>query len=243
MLTMWKIGRLAAALVVAPVAVLLTGCQTVVNGFTQPIAVTTSPPGALVQVEGFPVQMTPAVVRLPRGTDAVITITKAGYEPQTVTVTSTLANGSLGQTIASGAVVGAAIDLASGAAYRLTPDKIELTLKPLPGGVAGGAVAATLEVPAAPVASEAAPQPKTPKVRAGLIPSSRERIVSANTPPRNAEPAEATAWAEDDPRAPQARLRHIRTMLAEGLITDDEYQMLRASILREMAQAQAPAGG
>lgn len=238
MFRMQKIGRWVAALALVPVAVVLAGCQTVVNGFTQPIAVTTSPPGALVQIEGLPVQMTPAVVRLPRGTDAVITITKAGYEPQTVTVTSTLANGSLGQTIASGAVVGAAIDLASGAAYRLTPDKIELTLKPLPGGIAGNAVAA------APVTTDPAPQPKTPKVRAGLLPSSRERISSANTPARAAEPPETTAaWSDDDPRSPQSRLRHIRTMLAEGLITDDEYQMLRASILREMAQAQGPTGG
>lgn len=220
-------ARLVMLAVALASLLLAGGCHTVVNGTTQPIVVNSDPPGALVQVEGMPIQTTPAVLRLPRGFDSYVSITKVGFEPAKVFVTSTLASGSIGQTLASGAIVGAAIDIASGAAYKLSPDKIDVVLKPVASANAAAPDAPAVTAPASPSA----------KV------SSRPHVASLAPANRPLPPAPATVEPADDDAAQataaESRLRHIRRMLAEGLITDDEYTMLRARILKELAQVDA----
>lgn len=119
------------------------GCATLTHGIGQTVAISTDPPGAQVAVNGAPPRgagaaTTPATLQLPRREDAVVTLTMPGYEAETFRLVSVV-DGSVAEQLLKGGVVGGAVDLATGAAFRLVPDRLHVALKPR--GMGTGAIA------------------------------------------------------------------------------------------------------
>jgi hypothetical protein len=116
----------------------LVGCGTIVNGSSQTLTVATTPAGAMARFDNGMEFTTPSSVKLERKNDYVVTISKPGYQTQVVPINSVLSGWLLGNVLFGG-IIGGGIDAATGAAYTLTPEKINITLTPLaPGQVDTG---------------------------------------------------------------------------------------------------------
>jgi PEGA domain len=145
----------------------LTACATVTRGEHTAWEVNTVPPGASVKTtNGFYCDSTPCSIQMPRRSDFSADIAKPGYKTLKVTVTHRIAAGG-GVAFAGnaliGGVIGAGVDLATGAALDLTPNPVTVTLEKDDGAVAGGGVApaeAPVPVAASAPAPAAAPAPK-----------------------------------------------------------------------------------
>lgn len=152
---MSRVGLLSLVLV----ALLASGCATIVSGRHQKIRVTSAPLRARVIVEyqkadGGQVSSyeTPAEIHLPRRkSDVRLRIEKEGFAPVEVAL-KRKANGMLALNVANPMIYGAVItdgsagaragaiaafigvwigvDVATGAAYRLAPSRIDVTLTP-----------------------------------------------------------------------------------------------------------------
>ena len=131
------------------IAVLLAnGCATMNHGRSQPVIVTSEPPGARILVGGEPAGVTPDFVMLSRR-GAVVTLEKDGFVPAEIEVPRSMAEMLLGD-VALGVlwmmtglpklfglartapfVLGATLgwDVATGAAWELQ-DEVSATLEP-----------------------------------------------------------------------------------------------------------------
>ena len=120
----------------------LEGCATIINGTTQKIQVNTTPQEATAENQDGVGCITPCSIELKRNQDHIITISKEGFENQSVTCKHVPRRVVLGYILLPLGLIGAAVDAASGSLYRLTPEVISLELKP---------VIAKLEKPGLPV--------------------------------------------------------------------------------------------
>ena len=108
----------------------LIGCATIVHGGRQKIPVKSTPSGATVTINKIRVN-TPGVIKLSRfEPTAVLRFEKEGYEPVEVTLVRTM-DGWIWGNVAIGGIIGVAIDFATGAAYQLSPNQVNVTLKAL----------------------------------------------------------------------------------------------------------------
>lgn len=108
----------------------LVGCATIVHGGRQKIPVKSDPSGATVSVNRIKVQ-TPGVINLSRLEPmATLRFEKEGYEPVEITLIRTT-DGWLWGNVLFGGIIGIAIDFATGAAYQLSPNQVNVTLKSL----------------------------------------------------------------------------------------------------------------
>ena len=108
----------------------LGGCATIINGTTQKIPVDTTPQGATAENQDGVGCITPCSIELKRNQDHIITISKEGFENQSVTCKHVLSPAILGYILLPLGLIGAVVDAASGSLYRLTPEAISLELKP-----------------------------------------------------------------------------------------------------------------
>ncbi len=91
------------------------GCATIINGTTQPIAITSTPQGARVIVDDHDTSYTtPANVELERGRDHLLTFHLNGYEDETFTIKHSL-SGVVAGNILAGGLIGWGVDAADGA--------------------------------------------------------------------------------------------------------------------------------
>ena len=81
---------------------------------------------------------TPCKITMKRNKDCVLCITKDGYETQQVSVSSVL-SGALAGNIVFGGLIGGAVDAATGAAWRLEPEAVAVTMVPLSAGAVAAA--------------------------------------------------------------------------------------------------------
>ena len=109
----------------------LVGCATIINGTTQKIPVKTSPQGATAKNQDGVSCITPCSIELKRNQDHIITISKEGFETQSITCIHVLSRAVVGYIILPLGFISAAVDTANGSLYRLTPDSISLELKPV----------------------------------------------------------------------------------------------------------------
>jgi len=108
------------------------GCATVINGTTQKISVDTGPCGADCQVVGDSARYTtPCQLELKRKEDHLVKITKESYEPETVDIKHSMSGVVVGNVLLGG-LIGVGVDAADGAACKLTPEKINITMKAIP---------------------------------------------------------------------------------------------------------------
>ncbi|MDP2906008.1 MAG: TonB family protein [Candidatus Omnitrophota bacterium] len=108
----------------------LVGCATIIHGGRQKIPVKSYPSGATVSVNMIKVE-TPGVINLSRSEPMVILrFEKDGYEPVEVTLIRTT-DGWIWGNLFIGGLIGIAIDYSTGAAYQLSPNAVNVTLKSL----------------------------------------------------------------------------------------------------------------
>jgi len=143
------------------VAGMLPGCASATRGWTEQIAISSTPSGAMASVagNGEPLDcVTPCAVTVRRNADITITMGKPGYETEVVTLTkeiaATGAAGFAGNLLLGGAV-GMVVDAASGAPLEHKPNPVIVTLRP---HGASGAPVRRAPKPTRPAPGEQVPQ-------------------------------------------------------------------------------------
>lgn len=106
----------------------LAACATVTRGTNTALEVQTDPAGAqVVTSNGHQCPSTPCSLKMPRKSEFTATISKDGYEPVTVQVTNKVSGaggaGMAGNVLVGG-LIGAGVDVASGAMLDLTPNPV-----------------------------------------------------------------------------------------------------------------------
>lgn len=115
---------------VIAVAIAVTGCATIMNkGGNQRVLVNSIPPGATATIDGNISVTTPGEVSLKRNKSHVVRIEKDGYQPANVMIDNELSGWVFGN-ILIGGIIGLAIDMSTGAAFKLDPNTISVTLTP-----------------------------------------------------------------------------------------------------------------
>lgn len=105
----------------------IAGCGAIMNGRSQQISVNSSPSESRVVVQGEQ-RTTPAVFKLERKNSYLVKISKDGYETAEVMINKKLNWTAWADLLLLG-IIPIFYDLASGAAYRLEPDVINVTLQ------------------------------------------------------------------------------------------------------------------
>jgi len=118
----------------------LGGCATITRGTTAEFTVQSKPPGAQVRTStGFTCAATPCTFKMPRKEAFDITIEKAGFQPAVAHVKSVMAGngaaGFLGNALVGG-VIGAGVDISSGAMMDLSPNPLSVELQPVAVAIA-----------------------------------------------------------------------------------------------------------
>ncbi len=165
----------------------LTSCATITRGVHEKLYVNSDPSGANVKLSTGENGVTPAkFVKSRRGESFTVTVSKAGYIPQTVRVeskfSSTGGTAMVGGLLAGGVISGG-IDAASGAYNSLYPNPVSANL--VPTGKAGKRARSepAIELAPAPPKKTSSPKPKpTPK------PKSTPKPTPSPTPSRSFRP-------------------------------------------------------
>ena len=155
------------------VAVVLSGCATVINSNSQAVKITSAPEGAAVAIsnsagEKVHTGTTPFTVTLLRGAgyfkpeSYTLTFTKEGFPTREVTITGSLSGWYIGNLLVGGLIGMLAVDPVTGAMYAL-PETVNGTLADT--------------VPTADVPS----QPKTEAVKTSATPSASPTLTIVST--------------------------------------------------------------
>lgn len=117
----------------ATTVVMLGGCATITRGTTDAWLINTAPSGASVTTStDFACDATPCTFRMPRKTEFDVTVTKVGFKTWHGHVSNHLAGsggaGFLGNAIYGG-IIGAGIDVGSGAMLDLAPNPLNVILE------------------------------------------------------------------------------------------------------------------
>lgn len=102
---------------------LIVGCATIMQGTTQPMAVSSNPSGATIHVNGVDRARTPAVIDLTRKENHIISLRMDGYRPYEVAVSRSVSGWVVGN-IVFGGLIGLAVDAISGGLYKLSPESV-----------------------------------------------------------------------------------------------------------------------
>ena len=113
----------------------LTGCATIVHGRSQQVHILSEPEGARAEIQPAGVKVvTPAVVKLKRLDDQLVTYKLDGYEPAARQLTTQISPWFFVNMFLGG-LPGMAVDFITGGAYFLEPDPVEVELEPaVPSG-------------------------------------------------------------------------------------------------------------
>ena len=112
----------------------LTGCATIMEGSGQSVSISTSPAGALCDVDRAGVHLgtvatTPGSLRLDKSkNDITVSCTKDGYQPASVSESPKFVGTTFGNVLIGG-LVGVVVDAASGANFAY-PTEVRLELAP-----------------------------------------------------------------------------------------------------------------
>ena len=130
-----KIVSRAFSVSLVSLALLTSGCASIISGSNQSISVKSKPEGAKVTFcnlqtgEAVSSQVTPCVVVLPRKTAYKVKIEKEDYAPLNVDIKRGMNGWCFGNAIFGlCAIIGVSVDLATGASVHLFPDDIKTEL-------------------------------------------------------------------------------------------------------------------
>ncbi|MCK7546664.1 PEGA domain-containing protein [Marinobacter koreensis] len=123
------------SLVLAAIALLSSGCASIVSGTDQKLTFNSEPEEATVTVSGRVLGKTPLTVPVDRGSNQSITFEKEGYKTYTAQLSTTTNPWFFGN-IVLGGLLGSTTDGVSGAIHEFSPDQYFVTLKPdTPSGI------------------------------------------------------------------------------------------------------------
>lgn len=109
----------------------LTACGTIARGTSEEVAIEVTPADAQVRTSLGPACFGSCKVRAPRNADFTVTVSAEGYESQTVEVRrkiSLAGSAGVARNIAGPGVMGAGVDLYTGAAYDHEPNPVVVRL-------------------------------------------------------------------------------------------------------------------
>jgi len=106
------------------VALMASGCATIITGTHQTVTVNSNPPGAKVDISGMQ-GVTPATFELKRHAVYTITISKEGYQTQKIVTSHPVNLWIIGNIIFWPAVI---VDLLDDAAWNIEPGDVNVTL-------------------------------------------------------------------------------------------------------------------
>ena len=116
-------------------AVLLSGCASVVNGPRQPVGIASAPTGASVSVDGVEIGRTPMIAHLEREREHVVTLSMPGHATREVPLERRVSGWAWGNVMFGGVgLLGVVADRSNGSLYRLSPAALDATLPPLGSG-------------------------------------------------------------------------------------------------------------
>src|SRR5438552_13203633 len=118
---------------------LITSCATITRGSHDKLTVSSEPSGANVVLSSGEKGVTPTKFVKSRRGDFTVTVSKAGYVPQTVNVESKV-SATGGTAMAIGGPIGAGVDAVSGAYDSLYPNPVSVRLAPLRKSAAAAAI-------------------------------------------------------------------------------------------------------
>jgi hypothetical protein len=133
-------------ILVVAFALMLGACASVTRGWSNQVQFHSNPPGAELRTSMGHVCLTPCTLQFGRKEEFVATFSKAGYETQQIIVGTRIAPGGAAGFVGNaliGGVIGAGVDVASGAALDHCPNPVTVTLRPAGRGRSG--------TPAAPI--------------------------------------------------------------------------------------------
>ncbi len=126
--------KLMQVVAAAAMASLCASCATVTRGTTEQIQIVSDPPGAEARTSMGFVCVTPCSLQVGRKDEFTVTVSKPGYAPAEVPV-STKVNAGGGAAFAGnvlvGGLVGMAADASTGAGLDHYPNPVEVDLVPL----------------------------------------------------------------------------------------------------------------
>ena len=113
----------------------LSACASVTRGTTETVKVYASPDGAQIATSiGLTCNTSPCMLEVSRKTEFSVTVSKEGYQKQTIHVTTAVAPGGvagLAGNVLIGGVIGVGIDSVSGATLDHSPNPVLVELVPL----------------------------------------------------------------------------------------------------------------
>ena len=112
-------------------AMVTSGCATILDGSSQPVNFNSSPNGARIYVNGMEVGTTPLNMLTKRSKTTMILAKKNGYEDQSL-VLQTKVNAYFWGNILAGGFLGSTTDEVSGAMIEYSPNMYHITLNPIP---------------------------------------------------------------------------------------------------------------
>lgn len=104
-------------------AMLSTGCATIVSGSKQTVKFTSNPTAATIYIDEVEVGKTPFEIKLKRKTEHHVMIKLDGYETYQTNLTKKFNAWFIGN-IALGGLIGIIVDPITGAMYNLTPKEL-----------------------------------------------------------------------------------------------------------------------
>lgn len=117
--------RTVVALVVA---VLTSGCATILGGSSQTITVNANVSGAQVTLNGTPLGVTPLTTSMKRGQTGVLSVQSDGYQPYQIALNKKIST-LFWVNIFTGGAFGSTTDAATGAMYEYEPSTFMVTLQ------------------------------------------------------------------------------------------------------------------
>lgn len=112
-------------------AMVSSGCATILDGSSQPVNIDSSPHGARIYVNGVEVGTTPLSMLMKRSKSTMILAKKNGYEEQQLAL-QTKINNTFWVNILTGGPLGSTTDYASDAMIEYSPNMYHITLNPIP---------------------------------------------------------------------------------------------------------------
>jgi hypothetical protein len=103
-------------------------CASIMHGSNQSVAFNSTPAGASISVDGTPMGVTPAVLRLERKSEHTVRLDLAGYAPFEMQLKKRLSGWVWGN-IVFGGIIGVIVDGTTGAMYRLSPGEVDGALE------------------------------------------------------------------------------------------------------------------
>ena len=116
-------------------ALALAGCATVVRGTTESVGFDSQPSGADVRLSTGLGCVTPCALVIKRNEEFIATFSKPGFRSQQVEVKTQLSGGGAAAgagNILAGGVIGAGVDVATGAPLDHVPNPVTAVLEPEP---------------------------------------------------------------------------------------------------------------